>query len=232
MYHKVGCPDEARAEKFLNVCPASFLRQMRTMQRLGYRARTFAEVVEAFSRNKSLPSRTFAVTFDDGYACVNDTAAPILRELDIPGTIFVVSQYAGKSNSWDYLNERPVLPLMNWDALRQRQAEGWEIAGHTRTHPHLDQLEDDEALEEIRLGKEEVEAETGQAVTTFCYPFGDLNPRTPRLVERAGFLGACTTKSGIATIAHSPFLLPRVKISYRDRVHGFLYRLLVRPYLF
>ena len=40
----------------------------------------------------------------------------------------------------------------------------------------------------------------------------------PRLVQAAGFTGACTTRSGLAKRDADPFLLPRVKIAYRDGV--------------
>ena len=74
-------------------------------------------------------------------------------------------------------------------------------------------------------------AELAGAVRTFCYPFGGIGERTPRLVAGAGFLGACTTRSGLATARTDPYLLPRVKIAYRDDLWGLLYRLRIRPYL-
>jgi peptidoglycan/xylan/chitin deacetylase (PgdA/CDA1 family) len=231
MYHKVGQPVHSPQDTFLNVPAESFRRQMCLMLRLGYRPRTFHEVVEALIQGKSLPARSFAVTFDDGYACVGDYAAPVLQELQVPATVFVVSGAAGQTNAWDEVNQLPVLPLMGWERLRSLHAAGWEIGGHTRTHPHLNAISEADALANIREGKEETEAQLGCALTTFCYPFGHYNAQTPALVREAGFLGACTTKSGIASARHDPFLLPRVKIASRDGVVGLLYRLLVRPYL-
>jgi len=115
--------------------------------------------------------------------------------------------------------------------LCELQAAGWEIAGHTRTHPHLNAVADAVAAEEIRRGKEEAEARLQRTLETFCYPFGHYNARTPALVKAAGYTGACTTQSGWARSDADPFLLPRVKVAYRDGVAGLLYRLLLRPYL-
>jgi peptidoglycan/xylan/chitin deacetylase (PgdA/CDA1 family) len=231
MYHRVGEPAACRADRFLNVSAHGFRRQMNALTALGYRARPFAEVVDALRGRHALPRRTFALTFDDGYRSIADVAAPILTEFRFPATVFVVSTGVGRTNAWEEGTGRPERPLMDWDALRGLLAAGWEIGGHTRTHPHLDALRDAAALSDIRLGKEETEARLGVTLRTFCYPFGHLNARTPALVRAAGFSGASTTRSGLARSDHDPFLLPRVKVAYRDGVSGMLFRLLLRPHL-
>lgn len=231
MYHKVGYPVVRRRDTFLNVSAVQFRRQMRALSSLGYRPRLFADVVEAVAMQKTLPPRTFAVTFDDGYQAINDIAAPILKEFDIPATVFVVGQGAGQTNSWDAATRHPVLDLMGWDDLRCLLTRGWEVGGHTLTHPYLDRLPDADALANIRAGKEVVEAELRTTLRTFCYPYGFFSLRTPALVAQAGFAGACTTRSGVIRPNYNPYLLPRVKISYHDGVFGMLFRMLVRPHL-
>ena len=232
MYHKVGQPVTCKADRFLNIAATDFERQMRLLTSLGYRGRPFFEIADAVRCRKSLPRRTFAVTFDDGYCNVGEFAAPILKDLQIPATVFVVSQGAGKTNIWDRCEGHIELGLMRWEELCELSSDGWEIGGHTRTHPHLDVMDDEDALLEIVRGKVETETMLGIELKTFCYPFGHYKHCTAHLVEQAGFIGACTTKSGIAdTTSPSPFLIPRVKVAYRDGAFGLLYRLLVRPHL-
>ncbi len=231
MYHKVGAPVDRPEDTFLNVSADAFERQMRALAHMRYRALTFAQIVEALRNGQSLPRRVFAITFDDGYECVGEVAAPILAKYGFPATVFAVSGAVGGANTWDGITGRPVLPLMGWGRLRELAKAGWELAGHTCTHPHLDALEDAEAFREIVQGKAALEAQSETPLQTFCYPFGHFNARTPSLVQAAGFLGACTTRSGLAKQDTDPFLLPRVKIAYRDGVAGMLYRLMVRPRL-
>ncbi len=232
MYHKVGQPVFSKKDRFLNVSARDFERQMNLLSQLGYQGRPFFEIVEAVSQNRTLPPKTFAVTFDDGYSNVGELAAPVLNRLRIPGTVFVISQGAGKTNRWDRQEGHSELDLMGWEQLKRLQRSGWEVGGHTRTHPHLDVLKDEDALDEIQQGKEEVEAHLGGSLQTFCYPFGHYRQCTPLLVKRAGFSGACTTKSGLVeTSLASAYLLPRVKVAYGDGAFGLLYRLLVRPHL-
>ena len=231
MYHAVGHPVSCKRDTFLNVSAESFRRQMRALAALGYRGQTFASVVEAFGAGKSLPRRTFAITFDDAYDCVREAAAPLLIQHAFPATLFVVPAWTNKSERVGSENGRMNLPVMNWDALQSLLSHGWEAAGHTRSHPHLDAMCDAEASEEILQGKRETEARLNTTLHTFCYPFGHYNARTPSLVREAGFAGACTVRSGLATGASDLYALPRIKISYRDGVFGLLYRLLVRPSL-
>ena len=231
MYHAVGRPVQTPQDTFLNVSEESFRKQMRVLNRLGYRARRFEEVVEALHSGRSLPPRTFAATFDDAYSCVLECAAPILSELRFTATVFAVSNW---SHPFRSANERPEgLPLqvMDWEALKTLQTQGWEVGGHTRTHVHLDELEDSAAFEEILQGKLECEASLDTPLTSFCFPFGHLNSNTVALVQKAGFRGACTVRSGVARKETDPYLIPRVKIGYRDGVYGLLYRMLVRPNL-
>ena len=58
---------------------------------------------EAVSRLRagSLPSRAVSITFDDGYANNRELAAPILKSLGIPATIFVATGFIGRGRMWN-----------------------------------------------------------------------------------------------------------------------------------
>jgi len=231
MYHKVGAPVASKPDTFLNVSEKSFSRQMRLLKRLGYSGVTYEEGAEWLAGRKKLPGKPVCITFDDGYVNVGEFAAPILKQFGWPATVFVPTAYVGGMNSWDEVNGYPLLPIMDWARLKQLQDSGWEMAGHTRSHPRLETLDATEALKEMREGREEIADNLGTAVKTFCYPFGGIGAETPELAKSAGFIAACTTKSGLATSKANPFLMPRVKIAYRDDAAGFFYRLVIRPRL-
>lgn len=231
MYHKVGAPVQSRADTFLNVSARSFARQMRLLQRMGYQGITFAEAAAGLRGDLRMPRRPVCVTFDDGYVSVCEHAAPILDRMGWPATIFLPTGYAGRANEWDLQYGNPILPIMDWESLRGLLEAGWEIAGHTRSHPKLGEMADEEAEREMRAGAQDIAQRLGSAPQTFCYPFGSHNDRTPALARQCGFRAACTTRSGLADPSADPFRLPRVKIAYRDDVWGLLYRLWIRPRL-
>ncbi len=230
-YHKVGAPVTSSTDRFLNISPANFRRQMSAFYRLGFSSLTLANVVEYIRAGKTLPPRSFVITFDDGYDCVGKVASPILQEFGFQATVFVVSGEVGGVNIWDRAANKPQVPLMNWSDLKNLECMGWEIGGHTVSHPHLDKLDDASARAEILLGKLEIEEQLNRKIRSFCYPAGLFNASTPEFVRDAGFSGACTVRTGMVTSHQDPFLLPRIKVAYKDGLIGLLYRMLLRPSL-
>ena len=222
---------QARTDTFLNVSARSFERQARLLQRLGYHGVTLDHAAKGLFEGGSLPPKPLCVTFDDGYANVAEFAHPVLRQLGWPATVFVPTKYVGACNKWDEQFGHPTLPIMDWRQLQELQAAGWEMSGHTRSHPKLGGMRDQDAEREILGGKDDLETKLGRPVTTFCYPFGSVGSMTPLICRKLGLRAACTTKSGLAGPASDPYLLPRVKIAYRDDVWGLLYRLILRPRL-
>ena len=231
MYHKVGAQINGSPDHFLNVSKRDFERQMRLLKKWGYTAITYEAACLGLYQNGPLPQKPVCITFDDGYVNVDQNAVPILKELDWPATIFVPTGFVGSENLWDVEFDNPMHPIMGWDRLKELQSDGWEIAGHTHQHVNLSKLSREESIAEIMSGRQEIGERLGKFPLTFCYPFGGYNESTPELVKEAGFIAACTTKSGLCTDLTDPLQMPRVKIAFRDGIAGFVYRFKIRPML-
>jgi peptidoglycan/xylan/chitin deacetylase (PgdA/CDA1 family) len=101
------------------------------------------------------------------------------------------------------------------DACRVRALHdgGMTVGGHTRTHPILRTLSDDEAFAEIAGCRADLTALLGVAPALFAYPNGrrgrDFDERHERMVARAGFECAFSTEPGAARGADSRWALPR-----------------------
>jgi peptidoglycan/xylan/chitin deacetylase (PgdA/CDA1 family) len=61
---------------------------------------------------------------------------------------------------------------MTWDDVRQLRASGMQVGGHTVTHPLLARLPPDEQEREIAGCRERIEAELGEPMRWFSYPYG------------------------------------------------------------
>lgn len=87
------------------------------------------------------------------------------------------------------------------DEMRRMMSSGLiEIASHTETHTIATVLSDDELRRELVNSKREIEAFSGQAVKTFCYPnghIGDFDQRTTDLVKETGYQIALTSVEGV-----------------------------------
>lgn len=103
--------------------------------------------------------------------------------------------------------------MMSHDEVRGLRAAGMEVGAHTRSHPILSGLTDEQAQTEIWGGKADLEAILGQTVEVFAYPNGnperDLTSRDVMLIEAAGFRAAATTAWGVGLPSSNHFLLPR-----------------------
>lgn len=87
-----------------------------------------------------------------------------------------------------------------------------EIGGHTVSHPVLPMLGIEDALREIRQGRDALRDWTGQEITSFAYPFGAHDSLSVRFVLEAGFSQACTVMPGVTTSRTDRFRVPRLQV--------------------
>jgi peptidoglycan/xylan/chitin deacetylase (PgdA/CDA1 family) len=157
-----------------------------------------------------------AITFDDGFENFAEEAWPALREHEAPATVFVATDWVGRTNGWDAADPRiPDLPLMGWETLRALAAEGIEIGSHSRTHRRLPALSDDELARELAGARATIASEVGREPAAFAYPYGDHDARVARAVGAAGHSAAVTTElRPLERSEPSRLTLPRLDAYY------------------
>lgn len=74
----------------------------------------------------------------------------------------------------------------DWDCLGEMRAGGVRIGCHSRTHPSLPRIDDEQLLHEIRDARTALVARLGEC-DSFAYPFGDLDERARRTAAASGF---------------------------------------------
>ena len=99
MYHRILPADDPRAlleEPGMMVSPETFKLHMSLIKSL-FETMHLSHWLELKDSGKQLPKRACAITFDDGWADNYEFAYPILKELEIPATIYLVADMIGKS---------------------------------------------------------------------------------------------------------------------------------------
>ena len=171
----------------------------------------------ALTERKPLPERTVVLTFDDGYSDFYFSAAPVLRRLKLPATIFVPTGLCGGANRSPgpsgWISPQP---LLDWDQVAALAKEGFSFGAHSISHPALPALSAEEAKHEIAGSKTELQERTGQKVEFFAYPYGRWSPAV-RAVVQEEYRGACSTGAGVVEPDADPFALPRVDVHYLRR---------------
>lgn len=210
----------------LAVSPYMFRLQLETLLRRGYSGVTFTDMV-----NGEAPRRAFAVTFDDAYRSVMRDARPVLDDLGVPGTVFAPTSMVGRPGpmAWDGIDQwlgtpyEQELICMSWAELRELQGAGWEIASHTKSHPRLTELTDDELGSELVESREVCERELGLSSVTLAYPYGIHDPRVRSAARDAGYAAAAADRPGPVR----QFQWPRINVHPVDDRRRF--RLKVSP---
>lgn len=72
---------------------------------------------------------------------------------------------------------------------------GWEIASHTATHPHLPKLSDIDLDDQLKSSKDFLKY-NGVDVTTLSYPYGDYDQRVINMTKKYYSLGRIVSSNG------------------------------------
>jgi peptidoglycan/xylan/chitin deacetylase (PgdA/CDA1 family) len=188
-YHRV-----ADHRHDLAVPPAAFREQMERVLEAGLEPIRLDAALNLL--REPVEGRYVCVTFDDGYLDNLEAAAPILRELGIPATVYVPTAVIDGEASYTWFADPP--PAMTWDDVG-RLIEGGliDVQPHTRTHARLPRVDDEAAREEIVGAKRDLERHVPYEATSFCYPAGLYGEREVALVREAGYRAAVTTHPGV-----------------------------------
>lgn len=182
-YHHVSTdtPDST------STSPERFAMHLDYLAEAGFDVVPLEDLVDTLRAGGALPDRTAAITFDDGYISIHETAFPLLKEKGWPFTVFV--------NTEPHDQRKPL--FMSWDQLRELHANGATIANHGVTHPYLlrRQPGHDEAqwkawvAEEITAAQTRIAEEIGEAPMLFAYPFGEFDNTVLEIVAELGYAG-------------------------------------------
>lgn len=164
--------------------PEGFEGQLAELKRRDYDFVSLAELVDEIQRRGTEPPMSAVVTFDDGWLDNFEFALPVLKRLSIPATFFVTT-----AQRRDGVQDSKRMGLTQ---LRELVHSGMSVGGHSRSHPDLRKLPAEEASEEIRGCREDLEQALGTSVRLFAYPGGAFNRRVARLTEEAGYSAACS----------------------------------------
>lgn len=213
MYHAVE--DQPRPPKYKHfyVTREAFSWQMGRLKRCGYTAITFDDLAASLAGNASLPDRPVLLTFDDGYRNLLTNVAPLMQELSMPYTVFLVSGRIGKTNEWVLPEGYEATPLLTWEEIKTIAATGMaSFQSHTVTHPWLNRLSIENARHEIAAAKDDLEQNLQRHINVFCYPYGGYNAAVVDAVNDAGYGMAVTTDFGRVRLTDDPLRLPRISV--------------------
>jgi len=219
-YHHVAVP-ESPHNAHLYVSPGDFERQIEFLNNRGFQVVPLDRVREALLNRESLPERTVAISFDDGFEDNYTNAFPILKKYGFPATVFSVAGSIppegepGKDGEGGrYLSAKQ---------LRELSREGVAIGSHAVHHKRLATLPMEEALEEITGSKRILEEICEREIRWFSYPFGSYSRQLADRVREAGYWGAVSVIRDNRLRESQLYWLPRVMVMGDSSLARFRY---------
>lgn len=203
MYHFIGSREQA-AEHKNYVSRKSFAAQMKFLARHGYRVISLEEYYQIKSGQQKPRGKEIVITFDDGNYSFAEDAVPALEKYKFPVTVFLVSK-----NLKEGLHGS-----MSIDTVKGLLSREWiSIGSHSRTHPDLAKLTEDEIREELYGARQELEKIFERPVPDLAYPSGSIDERVIKIAQEAGCRQAFTTsQKKLKGLAEGPFASTRSKI--------------------
>ena len=230
------------------VSPTRFREQMTALKEAGYTTVTLGQVADFVEHGVPLPEKAVLITMDDGYTSNLTIAAPILEELGMCATVFVIGIYEGEEISPHSGNplyparfayedaqrwvENGVLELQShtYD-MHQQVKDGWSgrggilpLAGEGQAEYRTALLDDARAFAEKR-------AEHGidTPLIALAYPYGFFSGESEEALREAGFQITFTTRErmNLLRIGDTTCLwnMGRFNVTDRDSGEALLCRL-------
>ncbi len=202
MYHSV--PLEAGNNR-LAVSAKTFDRQMQFLKKHRYNIVTIDELADLIRSKRSLPPKTVAITFDDGYKNNYTYAFPVLKKYGIKATVFIIIQEIA----------RPENDRLNWEEIMEMKESGLILFGSHAIGPEpLVKIEPDaEVKRQIFESKAILEEKLQEKVGVFSYPEGMFNQKIRQLAMDAGYKAVVATNPGRNYPDDDVFALKRIRIS-------------------
>ncbi len=199
IYHRFG---DSRYPS-TNVSVADFETHLKYLLENGFQLLTFSEAI-SYLNSSAPPKKTAVITIDDGYKSFYRNALPLLKQLNVPSTLFINTETVGG----DY---------MTWDELRDVVKSNVEIGNHTHSHKYFLDLPTESRYrifkEEIELSQSIIKKKLNIEPKVFSFPYGELDIKMKDIVKQAGFVAAAAQNSGVLSQGSDLFQCPRFPMS-------------------
>lgn len=202
MYHYVEYVKDRKdtIRKSLNITPAIFDAQLKTMKEAGYTFLTASDLANIIDGSLALPNKSVVLTFDDGYRDFYTDAFPLIKKYQVKAVAYIIPGFLNQPNNLD-----------DWQLKEIVRSGLVEIGAHTVHHAYLTSLNLNQAKGEIYSSKLMLEQQLNIPVMSFAYPYGAFNLNLIKEVRDEGFRVALSAIPGYEQTPENRFFLYRLR---------------------
>lgn len=200
----------------------TFEEHIRALSEAGAQGVSFQQLIDYVYHDGELPENPVVITLDDGYRSNYEYAFPILKEYNMPATIFVIGITVGRDTYRE--TDIPILPHFSYrEAQEMLNSNLISIQSHSYdlhqwapleigvARSSVLQLEGESDQEYIQVltadylrSKAEIENNTSETVQVFSYPGGAYSNFSEQILSSLGVMVTVTVN-------------PQTNIIYRNQ---------------
>ena len=202
MYHCIS--DNVWGYEPLFVSPQDFRAQLQYLLDHGYTPILFSELDRLEDYEKPV-----IITVDEGYKDNYTDMFPILQELGVPASVFMIASFIGNEY---YLNA---------EQMREMCASGLvEFQSHTYEHLHLSDHGPEEQEQSMIQSRLAITRATGRVPYVISYPQGMFDQNTETLAARYYSLG-CRTQNTLWITDEGYYHINRLTVKHGISIEEF-----------
>ncbi len=157
-----------------------------------------------------------ALTFDDGYASVQDAAFPVLAAIGAPATVYVNTACIAEREvvaSEPRLGHYPGESFMRWRDLEALARAGWTVGSHGVDHVDFTELPEAQCDDQLRRSRAAIESRLGTDCRHLAYPWGRSTAPLRRRVAASGYRFAAGGLHGPVREGFDAMAFPRINVA-------------------
>ena len=186
-----------------------FKEQMEYLKNDNFYFPTWNEVEDYIDGKIELPEKSVVLTDDDGNHTFFALAVPVIEELKIPVTSFVITSWYEErlDEKYEYVNYQSHSDDMHKSGANGKGAMvNWNYS---------------EIVNDLTISKNKIENHTKNKCSIFCYPFGHYNDTAIKALSDTGYNMAFTVEGGRVKKGDNKYKLPRVRINGNTSIAEF-----------
>lgn len=196
VYHHIS--DET--PKSTSTSPKLFEEHINYLVKNDYKIWPLKDILNYLEKNKTIPKKTVAITFDDAYKSIYTTAYKTLKKYNVPFTVFIHTSAIDSSNlylTWDELKE--MSPLISYGS-------------HSHNHHFFIRETKENIRDDLKKAHHILKEKLNFEPIILAYPFGEVNESLLDIIKEFNYYGV-TQESGSINKNFNKFKIPRFPIN-------------------
>ena len=185
-YHRL---DDARLST--STAPHIFHRHMRWLSRHGWRSLSLDEFEFYATRASRFPSKSFLLTFDDGYRSIATEGLPILKEFNFHAVCFAATCSLQEASEGEAPRAWETGDYLSWAQAKALQETGLvDFQSHSHKHRRLHEQSESDLVLDLRASIDLLSTKLALPKTHFrhlAWPWGDSTDQSRRIATQCGF---------------------------------------------